>query len=34
MSDGVWAWIGLLLFVALAASVPSGIAHLIVLYGG
>lgn len=32
--DRVWPWIGLLLFVAACAAVPSGIVHLIVLYGG
>jgi hypothetical protein len=29
-----WAWVGLGLFAALAAAVPSVFLHLLVLYGG
>jgi hypothetical protein len=32
--DDAWAWVGVALFCALAAAVPSVIVHLIVLYGG
>jgi hypothetical protein len=32
--DKAWPWIGLLLFVALAAVVPTVFLHLLVLYGG
>jgi hypothetical protein len=32
--DEAWPWIGVLLFCALAATVPTVIVHMLVLYGG